>query len=510
MPDKHKKEHRPGSLPPSAQEAIKAFILTCAIRYARGQTNQHNSMLIHVTRFTHVQSHVTDQVKEELFSLQQRLRYGDGHAPVQIVDELKALWDTDFEPTMQKFHEPDLIPVTWDQVKKSLSIAAAKIEIKKINGTARDTLQYIEHKDGLSVICIGGDKLSRGLTLYGLSISYYLRASRMYDTLMQMGRWFGYREGYADLCRLYTTSELEGWYRDITAADEELRQMFEDMAAQEKTPEEYGLGVRTHPELLITAAPKMRSGQKLMLSYAERIVETVVFFDEMAINRQNLLATERLLQEVDTRYARRDKAGNNYVWDHVHGEVIVDFFADYITHETARTVRSSILNKYIQARMVDHELIEWTVALISRQNTEHSRMLADLPVGLTERERVNDPPDAKYRIRRLVNPKDEGIDLSDDELTRAIEETQSRWEKDPGKSKRKEKPDAPSGVVIRQIRPAKRGLLLLYVLQYYADYSHDPIIGFAISFPKSGRGEESAIEYMVNNAYWQQELGGEL
>ena len=287
MPDKHKKEHRPGPLPQSVKQAIKEFILTCAARHVRGQVHAHNSMLIHVTKFTAVQSCVAEQISEELSFLQQRLKYGDGFAPDQLLDELKVLWKSDFESTMQKFQESDLVTVTWDRVKEVLYAAASKIEVRKINGTAKDTLQYVEHPDGLSVICIGGDKLSRGLTLEGLSISYYLRASKMYDTLMQMGRWFGYRVGYTDLCRLHTTSELVNWYRDITAADEELRQMFEDMAALEKTPAEYGLGVRKHPDgLMITAPAKMRLGQKVKLSYSQSIVETVVFFEDRKVNQQ--------------------------------------------------------------------------------------------------------------------------------------------------------------------------------------------------------------------------------
>ncbi|REN09897.1 hypothetical protein DSI41_20845, partial [Mycobacterium tuberculosis] len=68
---------------------------------------------------------------------------------------------------------------------------------------------------GISVIAVGGDKLSRGLTLEGLSVSYYMRVSKMYDSLLQMGRWFGYRPGYLDLCRIYTSSDLIAWYRHI-------------------------------------------------------------------------------------------------------------------------------------------------------------------------------------------------------------------------------------------------------------------------------------------------------
>ena len=102
-------------------------------------------------------------------------------------------------------------------------------------GEAKDALEYryadmqtrerLAHNEtvpweerGEHVIAVGGDKLSRGLTLDGLSVSYYLRASQMYDTLMQMGRWFGYRDGYLDVCRIYTTQELAEWYRFIASA----------------------------------------------------------------------------------------------------------------------------------------------------------------------------------------------------------------------------------------------------------------------------------------------------
>jgi Z1 domain len=414
IPNKHKKGYQPESLPQSVREAIKAFILTCAVRKVRGQGNKHNSMLIHVTRFTAVQAQIADQVIEELSFIQQRLRYGDGYAPDQVIDEFETLWNTDFEPTIHKFSELDLIPVSWKQVERELHTAASKIEVRKINGTAKDTLQYLEHKEGLSVICIGGDKLSRGLTLEGLSVSYYLRASTMYDTLMQMGRWFGYRPGYVDLCRLYTTSELVGWYRDIAAADEELRQMFEDMAAQEKTPEDYGLGVRKHPEgLTITAAAKMRYAQTIKVSYSNYIAETVVFFDDSQVNQQNLLATEQLIRSISLKYKLRDdenNMGGNYIWDGVYGEAVLDFLADYTTHGAARTVRSSILSKYIRGRLADNELTEWTIALISKSENKKevplSIKIADLEIGLTDRKRLGreEPPDSKYRIGRLLSP----------------------------------------------------------------------------------------------------------
>ena len=100
-------------------------------------------------------------------------------------------------------------------------------------------------------------------------MSYYLRTSRMYDTLLQMGRWFGYRPGYADLCRLFTTVDLQRWYKNITLASEELLLQFDEMALTGGTPDDFGLRVRTSPDgLMITAAAKMRNGMQMRLSFS--------------------------------------------------------------------------------------------------------------------------------------------------------------------------------------------------------------------------------------------------
>ena len=214
IPNVHKSHWTIGKLPDSLTTAIKAFILVCAARSARGQDNQHNSMLIHVTRFVNVQRQVAELVSFELKDLQSRIRYGDGDSPHRIEDQLRDMWQTDFMPCTQSAREiyPDLMvgctDVNWESIQSELVASSQKIQVKVINGAAKDALDYWDHPDGLNAIAIGGDKLSRGLTLEGLSVSYYLRASRMYDTLLQMGRWFGYRPGYVDLCRLYTTDEL--------------------------------------------------------------------------------------------------------------------------------------------------------------------------------------------------------------------------------------------------------------------------------------------------------------
>ena len=159
----------------SLREAISAFVLICAARQARGQVNEHNSMLVHVTRFQDVQKRVADQISEHLRLLQSRIRYGDDTAPVD--EELRGLWEEDFVPTSARFPADQVPFVSWtDSLGACLGCRSRRSRCESCNGTSRDALQYYEHRhDGLSVIAIGGNKLSRGLTLEGLSVSYYTR-----------------------------------------------------------------------------------------------------------------------------------------------------------------------------------------------------------------------------------------------------------------------------------------------------------------------------------------------
>jgi len=153
-------------------------------------------MLIHVTRFNSVQQNVNRQVEEYIRHIKQRITRGIDNG--EILKTLENLFIKDFLPTSEFIAKelPDEVPPVapvWTDIEAILPEVLADIQVRMINGTAKDALDYAEHKgSGLKVIAIGGDKLARGLTLEGLCVSYFLRASKMYDTLMQMGRWFGY------------------------------------------------------------------------------------------------------------------------------------------------------------------------------------------------------------------------------------------------------------------------------------------------------------------------------
>ena len=101
----------------------------------------------------------------------------------------------------------------------------------------------------------------------GLSVSYFARNSKAYDTLMQMCRWFGYRPNYGDLCKVFLPFESNAWYSFIAEAIDELYQELETMSLQEKTPMDFGLKVRSHPSnLIVTAKYKAGNVQNSIVS----------------------------------------------------------------------------------------------------------------------------------------------------------------------------------------------------------------------------------------------------
>jgi hypothetical protein len=280
----------------------------------------------------------------------------------------------------------------------------------------------------------------------------------MYDTLMQMGRWFGFRPGYIDLCRLYTSQELVEWYRFINLASEELRHEFDYMATQKKTPRDYGLRVRTHPDgLKITAVNKMRSGTEMELSYSNSLEQTVFFGKDPEIIRNNLNVIEKVIGHLGKT---PEMISNNPVWKGISSETILQILDDY--HFFSSTTRPDLMRQYIRKQNAEGELTSWTIALIGKQNARRSHQISGHAIGLTER---TPDPERKdlYAIKKgqLISPRHEWIDLSKTEYDTAM----TAMLTDPERTGTDVNvPTVPSGPYIRGARPPTRGLLLIYVL----------------------------------------------
>ena len=490
----------PGPLPESLSKAILSFVLVCAARRARGQEKEHNSMLIHLSRLVNPQTEIISLIERERDIIKRAIR-NSGIEDRPIMAKLKKIWETDFLETTASFNDPNLRSVTWSEIRENLLVAVEKIEVKLVNGKSDDALSYYENQNsGVSVIAIGGAKLSRGLTLEGLSVSYFQRTTKMYDTLMQMGRWFGYRNGYVDLCRLYTTSELIGWYRDIAEATEELYYQFEEMRLINASPKEFGLKVAKSPEnLLITAKVKMRNATTLKLSY-EGLNPSYRTISAASIPQCD--SASRSLAQWSTEFGEKDVSEDaSHVFRELPPSGILKFLDEFVPYPGISTANPKLIAEYIKSCNSVQELTRWSVAFVSlNRNKGFDVEFEGLKIKLQERSSEANSSGDRY-IGSLWSATDERLGLSTEELDKASLLKGSRIE------------GSGSGVEFRRGRNPDHGLLVIYLISTanligsdeendeFLQYEFVPTFAFSFPFSKSAPG----IDYVVRNDYWSSE-----
>lgn len=298
----------------SLREAIHSFLINNVIRTLRGQTTKHRSMMINITRFNDVQTDIWEKTSsyiENLTNVIEQLSSGsvDSFTANKYGEAIYRLYCEDpfYEIIRNGDPKSDTGPVTWEQIQNGLYDEIKQIQIVVINsrngrmdvvGEDRKKKRF-DYEDfaetGARVIAIGGMVLSRGLTLEGLMISYYSRNAGTYDTLLQMCRWFGYRPGYQDLCRVYLSQENIDRFDAVLEAVEDLKIQFAEMDRQGKKPKDFGLMVKECPDtlettLLVTARNKMRQTDviQLQLSYGGVYADTSKLSKDPEINSHNL------------------------------------------------------------------------------------------------------------------------------------------------------------------------------------------------------------------------------
>jgi hypothetical protein len=520
IPDGHDKTLKPrfggqDAVPPSLERAIDTFLLTCAVRAARGQAREHNSMLVHVSRFVDVHVEVHRQVEKYLHETRAMISNGDN----ETIRRLRGLWETDYLPTTEALAPTvfgrNTIRVTWDQVAGQLAESSDKIQVITANGKNKTDIDYDTYRGtGRSLIAIGGDKLSRGLTLEGLSVSYFLRLSRQYDSLLQMGRWFGYRRGFADLCRLYTTPDMEDWFRYVATAQKELRAQFFEMSLTNATPKEFGLKVAVHDILEVTAKNKQRHAELRQSSYAgEGKVQTVMFRDQPTIAR-NADVTDDFIRGLGDgsdnprRPGPEGRRAEGTLWSDVPGTKVSEYLRGLTFPPESLQVDGSKLAAYIndQLAMSPPELTRWTVFLATGDKKE-VRI-----AGRTRKCVLRKPrearsgkvrPEDRFIIGSTLSPVDQAIDLSDAEFADALSRTNRERA-----SRSKQPTDVPSGEFIRRARGARpqNGLLIIYPIdpdEAKVEKTDRPVISVVVSFPDSDAADTRV--FLINSVQQRQE-----
>ena len=325
LPLKHNTKSVVGPLSESLKDAIRAFIISSAIRNIRGDENKHKTMIVNITHLNVHQRELTFMIENYLRELTNLI---SSNTAFSIE---KALNNSGISQIKSTFEMKFNVPETFEEVYKQLYAASAKVKVFGINNSSAQVLDYSLYDLGLSAIVIGGHKLSRGLTLEGLNISYFSRNSKAYDTLMQMCRWFGYRPNYGDLCKVYLPVESNEWYSFISEAINDLYKQLERMSLQGRTPSDFGLKVRAHPGALqVTANHKKETAEATVLKidlWGQR-QRRFRFFNDDKVNTENFYTAEsfvKKLQEVNSNNVSIDENSPSIVIKDVPHKVIIKF-----------------------------------------------------------------------------------------------------------------------------------------------------------------------------------------
>ena len=480
-------------LPDSLNLAILDFVLAGAERSRRGDGSQPCTMLIHTSRLIDDQNRLAQIVEDRFAELKNRWRYlrSDG-----IVTDLEDRWNQGFKSS--RIVGNTASSTQFETMMEDLNTFFEKVQVLVVNSATGDILDY-KNEPGLKAIAIGGNRLSRGLTLEGLICSYFIRESRNYDTLMQMGRWFGFREGYADLTRIYTTRKLKEWLSDLAIVERTIRQDLKVYVDDGLTPLEVGMRIRVHPDMQVTSRTKRRYSKPFIIkqSYDNSVAQTFKFpFSDpdrlVEMCDMNLDLTKEFLGGLGA--PKWDKQGP--IWTAVRSKSVLDFLEEFKVEEVDNPFSAELIRGYIEKQMDQNELVRWVVAVRGRESL--SKMLGSvdwgIPGGTIKQIYRSRVPDINS-LGVITNPDDEAAEL----------------------------PEANGnlrGSLAREERDAQEGLLIIYPISKYSGQNLKPggsrgpiytdpedeqardLIGIALSFPKSENRQPIEV-FIEGTARWR-------
>jgi hypothetical protein len=458
----------------SLSEAIRYFVLSTAARRSRNQTG-HSSMLVHTSVYIDVQSAMKAPVEDALRLFQSML------GSASFDDELRALWQREqdafpYDEVSNALQlESSVEPVAFDALYPWLHIVLGDVEVIVDNSRSTERLEYGESPR--TVIALGGNTLSRGLTLEGLVVSYFIRAASAYDTLLQMGRWFGFRHGYEDLPRIWITAELEEWFIHLATVEQEIRNEISRYEAEHRTPRELAVRIRTHSKMTVTAKAKMKGAVQTRVSYTGERLQTFLFNHRNQVElRGNLAAAEKLITDSASAGTRPEKRAGRDGWWILRGVDygrVKEFINSYRFHPDHADLNPRTMNAYIDAQVARGSLSAWNVVVLGRSDAPFgSRDLGEgIVVNKIARARLNIAGLPHANIKALMTKVDRVADMP---------------EFDDEASNRDDK-------YLQGKRPRGIGLLLLYVI----DAVSEPVRRSTSKAPKSPRTALNAVEDVI-------------
>ncbi|MBW3196769.1 Z1 domain-containing protein [Marinobacter nauticus] len=350
---KERDEFQP-AMAPSLEQAILYFLGCCAARRVRGDFDKHMSMLVHTSAFVTMHEKLASLIQGWLKVKDSELRVSDS----PLSQRLREIWELETGRLGADICvEP---PVHFSDLIKEIPAVLDLIEVPVENGASDDRIDY--EGEPKTYIVVGGSVLARGLTIEGLMVSYFLRSASQYDTLLQMGRWFGYRPRYEDLPRIWTTEDLALRFRSLAGIEAEIREEIEEYKVREITPMDMAVRVRAIPGMAITTASKMKAANRCAISYWGTHRQTFRFnHHDHAMLAKNWQVAADLVSQAEN-LGLRDATGDKMLWVDVPRTTVNRFFSSYLPHSDHKDLSAKALSEFVEG--AGKALDKWNVAII--------------------------------------------------------------------------------------------------------------------------------------------------
>lgn len=320
------------------RNALCWFLLATAARWHR-EGPVDSSMLIHTSFNTVVHHAYKAPLQKELNAIREAVKAGE----TATIKALKDLWNSENE----RLDMPRERPVeAFDEILEYLPAVIEDCRVIIDNSRSDDRLSYEEETQN-TIIAVGGNTLSRGITLEGLVCSFFIRPSNTYDTLLQMGRWFGFRPGYEDLPRIWMTDTLRRNFRHLALVEYEMRLDMEVYEKQNLTPLDFAVAVRTHPALMITR--KMGAAQPTRTSYKGARVQVRMYErEDLQVIEGNWQAGEALVNQAERRSQPVLLHNGSVLFRDVPVDSVLGFLETYKVHPEQTDVDTSMISEFIR------------------------------------------------------------------------------------------------------------------------------------------------------------------
>ena len=478
-------------IPPTLSKAIVYFILNSAARIWREKNvlnetgkGEFKSMLINTSQKQKIHSMTMEKVQPFVSQLKSDFAAGKTDA------SWSKLWMEETEKLNSNEVGCKHPKVTYDQLKEHLQETLDRIEVIKSNSSGEQVsnLNEVYHSNnrGKIVIVIGGNTLARGITLEGLTVSYFVREASAFDTLLQMGRWFGYRKDYEDMPRVWMTAQMMKDFFDLATIEFEFFKILEPYVLG-LSPREVGPKIRQHPDYLPTAKSKMRKAIECNISYTGHLIETTYFpREDSHWLKANLEAGRNLVASLGGAASFADNGRSSFVKTGVSLENVIGFLKQYKVNERNKRFSQSNVISYLETALKDKHHLKWNVVLRSSSRPGSGTTDIGIPLNNLNIAPVEAYPDKDIAyIKSLRSPTDV---ICDADLGQAAGAPKARREEEL--------------MTFRNSYAPNTGLLILYPLNKDAEGNGEDrmnmkaaenILGCAIYF---AQGEGSPHSYL--------------